>query len=331
MDIQSLIRDIVAEKLSDSSKSSTKLSQEAIVQEIRKKGVVDSIMDGIKFENKIFKSNQPKIDPTKTNNPLKASMNLKPNEIANQEYLLPLNKVNVDPSKRHLYLQILNGKAFLEYLNQDDAMSDDVLLPGYSQSHGNHFNIFIHFRGQRFKTRSFACTCEPKINEGFLLELHKDRPNASETTSLMADSAVMLSICDPIHIVMVRTDINQETHLVSSHFLEWRTCLTMPNNKQNISIELMGTGAESKIPAGLLNICLQLVPTLDDPIREDIFGAQLGLEHSKNTERERLFLVYAKQWWKEYLEIRDDHKNRLVKIFAQVSFTLILYFLSNDF
>ena len=65
---------------------------------------------------------------------------------------------------------------------------------------------------------------------------------------------------------------------------------------------------------------MQLVPTLDEPLREDLIGAQLGLEHSKNTERERLFLVYAKQWWKEYLEIRDDHKNRLVKIFAQVNF-----------
>jgi len=79
----------------------------------------------------------------------------------------------------------------------------------------------------------------------------------------------------------------------------------------------MGTGAESRIPAGVLNICLQLVPSLIEPLREDLFGAQLGLEHSKNTERERLFLVYAKQWWKEYLEIRDDHKNRIVKIFAQ--------------
>lgn len=36
------------------------------------------------------------------------------------------------------------------------------------------------------------------------------------------------------------------------------------------------------------------------------------------SERERLFLVYAKQWWKEYLQIRDTHQNRLVKIFAQV-------------
>lgn len=66
-----------------------------------------------------------------------------------------------------------------------------------------------------------------------------------------------------------------------------------------------------------MNVCIQLVPDLEESLREDIFGAQLGLEHSKNTERERLFLVYAKQWWKEYLEIREDHKNRLIKIFAQ--------------
>ena len=57
---------------------------------------------------------------------------------------------------------------------------------------------------------------------------------------------------------------------------------------------------------------------LSEPVREDILAAQMGLEYSKNTERERLFLVYAKQWWKEYLEIREVHKNRTVKIFAQV-------------
>ena len=228
----------------------------------------------------------------------------------------------MDPTKRHLYLQLLNGKAFLEYLTQNE--NEDALLPG--QSPTAFFTIYVHFRGQRFKTRAFACSCEPKINEGFLLELHKDRPGAESTSSLMADTATLLSICDPIHIVMIRTDANQETHLVSSHFLEWRTLLTYPINKQTLSIELMGTGAESKIPAGLLNVCLQLVPTLDEPLQEDIIGAQLGLEHSKNTERERLFLVYAKQWWKEYLEIRDDHKNRLVKIFAQVIFYEFMYF-----
>ena len=27
--------------------------------------------------------------------------------------------------------------------------------------------------------------------------------------------------------------------------------------------------------------------------------------------------MYAKQWWREYLQIRSSHSNRLVKIFAQ--------------
>lgn len=122
------------------------------------------------------------------------------------------------------------------------------LLPGHTQAQSAYFTIYVSFRGQRFKTRAFSCSCEPKINEGFLLELHKDRPGTESTSSLMADSAALLSICDPIHLVMIKTDVNQETHLVSSHFLEWRTLLAHLNNKQNLSIEMMGTGAENKLP-----------------------------------------------------------------------------------
>lgn len=45
---------------------------------------------------------------------------------------------------------------------------------------------------------------------------------------------------------------------------------------------------------------------------------QFALERQKTAEKERLFLVYAKQWWREYLQIRPTHNVRLVKIFAQV-------------
>ena len=45
---------------------------------------------------------------------------------------------------------------------------------------------------------------------------------------------------------------------------------------------------------------------------------QQSLERQKTAEKERLFLVYAKQWWREFLEIRPSHQNKLVKIFAQV-------------
>ena len=43
----------------------------------------------------------------------------------------------------------------------------------------------------------------------------------------------------------------------------------------------------------------------------------MNLEHNRIAERERLFLIYAKQWWREFLQIRSSHTNRLVKIFAQ--------------
>ena len=138
--------------------------------------------------------------------------------------------VNIDPSKRHLYLQILNGRAFLEYLNENEN-DEEILFPGYNQAQTAYFTIYVHFRGQRFKTKAFGCSCEPKINEGFLLELHKGNSNEP---AMMADSASLLSICDPIHMVMLRTDLNQETHLISSNFLEWRTLLTLPGNKRHL-------------------------------------------------------------------------------------------------
>lgn len=79
--------------------------------------------------------------------------------------------VNIDPNRRHLYLQIICGKAFLEYLNEEEP------IPGVSQP---YFTLHIHFRGQRFKSRAFPVACEPKIEEGFLIELHKERQGLNE-------------------------------------------------------------------------------------------------------------------------------------------------------
>ena len=74
----------------------------------------------------------------------------------------------------------------------------------------------------------------------------------------------------------------------------------------------------------MVNVCLQLIPPMNESISDDILAAQLDLEHTKSTERERLFLIYAKQWWKEFLEIREEHRTRLVKIFGQVTTPLEL-------
>nr|XP_060630998.1 centrosomal protein of 76 kDa isoform X3 [Anolis sagrei ordinatus] len=76
-------------------------------------------------------------------------------------------------------------------------------------------------------------------------------------------------------------------------------------------------GSESKVSVGVLNIRLEMYPKLNKILSQEIVSTQLALERQKTAEKERLFLVYAKQWWREYLQIRTSHNTRLVKIFAQ--------------
>ena len=71
-------------------------------------------------------------------------------------------------------MQVLGGKAFLEHLQEPEA------LPGQVTS---TFTLHINFRGQRFKSRPAACACEPDIQEGFLLELHKESAGKYSITS----------------------------------------------------------------------------------------------------------------------------------------------------
>lgn len=68
---------------------------------------------------------------------------------------------------------------------------------------------------------------------------------------------------------------------------------------------------------------LELVPRVTDIVTDEVVAAQVAQEKASQAEKERLFLVYAKQWWKEFLQIRPTHKDRTVKIFAQVCIFLL--------
>lgn len=60
----------------------------------------------------------------------------------------------------------------------------------------------------------------------------------------MADASTMLSISDPIHIVLIKTEASGETSLVSSNFFEWRTVLACSGNRMSMMLELKGTGSK---------------------------------------------------------------------------------------
>ena len=107
--------------------------------------------------------------------------------------------------------------------------------------------------------------------------------------------------------------------LVSSHYLEWRQVLCDEHGRVSCSVELGGVGSEAKIPVGVLDVKIEMVPKSRgvEVLSREMTLAQFEMEKQRSAEKERLFLVYAKQWWKEYLQIRQSHSQRLVKIFAQ--------------
>ncbi|XP_040209863.1 centrosomal protein of 76 kDa [Rana temporaria] len=292
MDVHGKIREVLAETIGDEfGHESHYLSEEDLMEALRRRGIVDDVMKELRF---LEDGHSRKL--TSTPKPTTSFVDKRPPTY---------KKTNIDPSRRYLHLQVLGGKAFLEHLQEAEP------LPGQVCS---TFTLHLHFRNQRFRFKPVPCACEPDFQDEILLELHKDSLGEG---SRIADGTTLLSICDPVQMVLIKTDISGETTLVASHFMEWRSVLGVHRGATNLAVELQGVGAECKVSVGILNVKLELYPHLQEALSPEIVNAQFTLERQKSAEKERLFLVYTKQWWREYLQIRPSHSSRLVKIFAQ--------------
>ncbi len=78
----------------------------------------------------------------------------------------------------------------------------------------------------------------------------------------MADSATLLSLSDHIHLVLIKTDPAGDTTLIGSHFLTWRDILSSTTGRLACPVEINGVGAEAKVPMGILEIKLEIIPRL---------------------------------------------------------------------
>ncbi|XP_076592401.1 centrosomal protein of 76 kDa isoform X2 [Chaetodon auriga] len=231
MNIHGKIQEVLAETVrNDQGPAHRSLSEADFLRALQRRGIIDDVMKDLHFTQEVTAD-------AEMGSPSKPATHFVDKNVTH------LEKTNIDPSRRYLYLQVLGGKAFLEHLQEPEP------LPGQVCS---TFTLYLHFRNQRFRSKPVPCACEPALKEGFLLEIHRD-----------------------------------------------------------------GTGSECKVPAGVLTVGLELYPPLTETLSTDIISTQQSLERQRTAEKERLFLVYAKQWWREFLEIRPSHQSKMVKIFAQ--------------
>lgn len=107
-EINNAIRDVLTD-YAQRHPNSGPISRDALIRELKNRGIVDSMMHNIQFGNQQSQHHQP--------SPRQRQSLTTPRTTANtvdtdQLYSVPLEQVNFDASRRHLYLQFLNGKAF---------------------------------------------------------------------------------------------------------------------------------------------------------------------------------------------------------------------------
>lgn len=206
-----------------------------------------------------------------------------------------------------LSLRLLEGQAFLDYLEESEAA-------------GRELAWHIAFESQRFKSRQVPAAVAPRFDETFHVKL-----------PLVGSRNGLLQHLPPVHLVLVCSggggsgeeppwDPGSGT-LISSHYLEWRHCLST-SGPLKMTVELQGVGRRHKLSVGVLHAELELKPLgTAEPIPQMAVAAQIRAEEQQRAEVMRRCFEDLDRWWAEHHSL---YPSRCIRIFAQTESCLFL-------
>ena len=113
-DINNAIRDVLTD-YAQRHPTAGPISRDNLIRELKNRGLVDSMMHNIQF-------GQPQQPPPRQRQSLTTPRPTVNAVDADQLVSIPLEQVNFDPNRRHLYLQFLNGKAFTGIMTRDPSL-----------------------------------------------------------------------------------------------------------------------------------------------------------------------------------------------------------------
>lgn len=281
--INQLIRDVVAEEAAEDES----LKTEEVVNRLLNTGVIQDLVQ--------------RVTHTTISDGNKGSFSLDLDVIPIQL------RHEILPGRRYMYVKVKRGRAFVDHLE-----------PSGSPTIKNNpsFTVDIIMKAQRERTKSVLCSCDPEVNQGFIFDLQ----GMQDTKSTILDISDLLGLNIPITFVVLkhstmRYNQSSTTTLLSVATLDWRKILSK-SGSYVVTSKLMGVGSESQVPVGLLDLELTLVPSLTHPVEGHVIADQLGSLENRQAEKQRLFIAYARQWWREYTEAGTNLSSRPVRIFA---------------
>jgi centrosomal protein CEP76 len=119
----------------------------------------------------------------------------------------------------------------------------------------------------------------------------------------------------PIRLCVIQKDLGGNLQVVGVGTFDWRKVLV--NRRVSTLVEL-NDPLNPEMTAGVLDVALELHPP--EHLREDEFEFHIKQKQRKEEELNSEFFLKAKHWWNDFLQIRDSHSSRLVKIFGANEF-----------
>lgn len=201
----------------------------------------------------------------------------------------------VEPNKRYLLLKLQYGKAFLDFVGDEEQPAS--------------LQIHISFLRQRFSSRKVKCTVEPVFDEAFLLSFSPPDGSSVELVTLV-------KLQSPIHIVVIKEQAGRK-EILAVKAVDWRLFLSV--STLQFPVEMMGMGTRAKMAVGVLYFQVDMLPkpTSAQLLPDRLITEQLSLEQKYTRDITHSFFEYTTEWWRDYKQIRPNHDRRLVKIFAE--------------
>ncbi|ESL07625.1 hypothetical protein TRSC58_04683, partial [Trypanosoma rangeli SC58] len=204
---------------------------------------------------------------------------------------------NFIPGEYYLHLRLAGGKAFVENLDLTPSFTKDYLM-----------YVAVHFGSQRYRSTSEKVSVDPSFRDEFLIDL--------DYKSFGSCAADLIEISTPLHIAVFREErLLTHAKMLGENVVDWRRVLR--TGYLGLTVELCGDNPG--IPAGILELQLELLPNKAPRFSEENVASRIDLQRSAITSADREFLLYARRWWMEFQEIRPIHKQRRVKVFASTS------------
>ena len=204
-----------------------------------------------------------------------------------------------------LKIRVKKARAFTDFITPDeDDDSDSSHMLG-------HLKLAILMGTHRFTSQPVIAGVEPALDATFSLNLSSLTDGSASAVKLLESTAELR------FLLLFCSQGARSWDIVAEGSFDWREVLA--SAPLSVQVDLMTVQAvplSLDIPYGILDLEFWITPQLSASLPAHQIGERRSRIKMSEGANWRVFLGYAKGWWRDYLSLHEMHAQALVKLIA---------------